>query len=83
MSESAAVAPLEPATLPGRLQAIYLPAEAAMAWWGVPDLVAALREHGLPGGRAATARFAVPAGRPARLGRDRGGGGCAGAARRP
>ncbi|MEU0074316.1 DEAD/DEAH box helicase [Streptomyces sp. NPDC006332] len=46
--------------LPGRLQATFVPAEGAMAWWGVADLDAAVRDHGLPAGRAATCRLALP-----------------------
>ena len=46
--------------LPGRLQATFVPAEGALAWWGVPDLDAVLREHGLPPGRPGTCRLAAP-----------------------
>ena len=45
--------------LPGRLQATFIPHENAMAWWGVPDLDGAVRDHGLPAGRAGTCRLAV------------------------
>ncbi|MEU9336279.1 DEAD/DEAH box helicase [Streptomyces sp. NPDC048290] len=46
--------------LPGRLQATFVPAEGAMAWWGVADLDTAVRAHGLPTGRTATCRLALP-----------------------
>ncbi|OPC81024.1 serine/threonine protein kinase [Embleya scabrispora] len=48
--------------LPGRLQAVFVPAESAMAWWGVTDLEPAVREHGLPEGRPSTCRLALPDG---------------------
>jgi SNF2 family DNA or RNA helicase len=47
--------------LPGRLQATFVPAEGALAWWGVPDLAATARAHGLPEGRPGTCGIAVPA----------------------
>ncbi|GAA4885038.1 DEAD/DEAH box helicase [Saccharopolyspora cebuensis] len=66
--------PLPPAALPGRLQATFVPAEGALAWWGVDDVPAALRARGLPEGRAGTCALAavvddrvVPAEVPARL----------------
>nr|CAJ42330.1 SNF2 related domain [Streptomyces steffisburgensis] len=46
--------------LPGRLQATFVPAEGAMAWWGVADLDGAVREYGLPVGRTGTCRLALP-----------------------
>ncbi|MCM6771869.1 DEAD/DEAH box helicase [Nocardia sp. CDC159] len=45
-----------------RLQATFVPAENAFAWWGPDDLDAALREHGLPGGRTTTCSLAAPEG---------------------
>ncbi|ABW09966.1 Non-specific serine/threonine protein kinase [Parafrankia sp. EAN1pec] len=45
--------------LPGRLQATFVPAEDAIAWWGVVGLDDAVREHGLPEGRAGVCRLAV------------------------
>lgn len=52
--------PVELTELPGRLQATFVPAEAALALWGVADLTAALRETGLPEGRPGRCRLAVP-----------------------
>ncbi|WP_227999168.1 DEAD/DEAH box helicase [Nocardia australiensis] len=45
-----------------RLQATFIPAENAFAWWGPDDLDAAVREHGLPTGRVATCSLAAPEG---------------------
>jgi SNF2 family DNA or RNA helicase len=46
--------------LPGRLQATFVPADDAIAWWGLPELEEAVREHALPEGRPGTCRFALP-----------------------
>ncbi|MCO1581182.1 DEAD/DEAH box helicase [Crossiella sp. SN42] len=43
-----------------QLQATFLPAEGAFAWWGPPDPAAALAAAGLPVGRAAECRLARP-----------------------
>lgn len=40
------------------LQATYVPAENGIAWWGVPDIPAALDGLGLPAGRPRTLRLA-------------------------
>jgi SNF2 family DNA or RNA helicase len=60
--------------VPGRLQATFVPAENAIAWWGVADLDDAVREHRLPEGRPGVCRLAVadrdavrPASVPVRL----------------
>ncbi|MGY2061681.1 hypothetical protein ACW9HQ_42980, partial [Nocardia gipuzkoensis] len=45
-----------------RLQATFVPAENAFAWWGPGDLDQAVREHGLPAGRTATCSLAAPEG---------------------
>lgn len=45
--------------LPGRLQATFVPAEDAIAWWGVADLDDAVGEQGLPAGRPGVCRLAV------------------------
>jgi SNF2 family DNA or RNA helicase len=45
-----------------RLQATFLPGEHAIAWWGVPDIDAALDAAALPPGHATTLRLAVPDG---------------------
>ncbi|EIV94537.1 DEAD/DEAH box helicase [Frankia sp. QA3] len=45
--------------LSGRLQATFVPAEDAIAWWGVAELDDAVREHGLPMGRPGVCRLAV------------------------
>ncbi|MGC4864936.1 DEAD/DEAH box helicase [Micromonospora sp. DT53] len=47
------------AELPGRLQATFVPAEDAIAWWGVAALDETVREHGLPEGRPGVCRLAV------------------------
>nr|AHA81988.1 Arm19 [uncultured bacterium] len=54
---SASTAPTN--QLPGLLQATFVPAEDAIAWWGVPELDEAVREHGLPEGRPGICRFAL------------------------
>lgn len=41
-----------------KLQATYVPAEHGIAWWGVPDISAALDAAGLSPGRTATLRLA-------------------------
>ncbi|WFE63004.1 DEAD/DEAH box helicase [Micromonospora sp. WMMD714] len=46
--------------LPGTLQATFVPAEDAIAWWGVEQLTEAVRAHGLPPGRPGTCRLALP-----------------------
>ncbi|APU15036.1 DEAD/DEAH box helicase [Actinoalloteichus fjordicus] len=51
---------LPAADLPGRLQATFVPAEGAVAWWGVPDLPAVLASRGLPAGRESLVRLAAP-----------------------
>jgi SNF2 family DNA or RNA helicase len=43
-----------------RLQATFVPDEAAIAWWGPAGLDEAVRDLGLPAGRSATCRLAVP-----------------------
>ncbi|GIJ70646.1 DEAD/DEAH box helicase [Virgisporangium ochraceum] len=43
-----------------RLQATFVPDEGAIAWWGPAGLDGAVRDLGLPGGRSATCRLAVP-----------------------
>ena len=51
--------------LPGRtprLQATFVPAENAIAWWGPDDLAGAVRALGLPDGRPGTCGLAVPDG---------------------
>jgi SNF2 family DNA or RNA helicase len=48
-------------SLPGRLQATFVPNENAMAWWGLPDQLAEAAERGgLPAGRPATCLLALP-----------------------
>ncbi|MCK2252506.1 MULTISPECIES: DEAD/DEAH box helicase [unclassified Crossiella] len=42
------------------LQATFIPAEGALAWWGPPDPAAALLAAGLPVGRSAQCRLARP-----------------------
>ncbi|MFY1587843.1 DEAD/DEAH box helicase [Micromonospora sp. WMMD734] len=46
--------------LPGTLQATFVPAENAIAWWGVTPLTGAIRAHGLPEGRPGVCRLALP-----------------------
>ncbi|SCG58596.1 DEAD/DEAH box helicase [Micromonospora halophytica] len=46
--------------LPGTLQATFVPAEDAIAWWGVEQLTETVREHGLPEGRPGVCRLALP-----------------------
>ncbi|MET4611363.1 SNF2 family DNA or RNA helicase [Rhodococcus sp. PvR044] len=47
---------------PRLLQATFIPVHGAMAWWGTDDVAAELVRLGLPQGRAASCRFAVPVG---------------------
>ncbi|MFG1785640.1 hypothetical protein ACGFIU_24675 [Rhodococcus oryzae] len=47
---------------PELLQATFIPVLGAMAWWGTDDVAAELARVGLPQGRAASCRFAVPVG---------------------
>ncbi|WP_245998487.1 DEAD/DEAH box helicase [Nocardia pseudobrasiliensis] len=45
-----------------RLQATFVPAENAFAWWGPGELDEVVREFGLPAGRTATCSLAAPEG---------------------
>ncbi|MFF3669716.1 DEAD/DEAH box helicase [Microtetraspora malaysiensis] len=45
---------------PDLIQATFVPDENAMAWWGTGQIAAILTSHGLPAGRSATCRLAVP-----------------------
>ncbi|WP_207934366.1 hypothetical protein [Actinomadura sp. KC06] len=46
--------------LPGLIQATFVPAENAVAWWGAGEIATVLKNRGLPAGRPATCRLAVP-----------------------
>ncbi|MFC7448841.1 DEAD/DEAH box helicase [Rhodococcus daqingensis] len=45
---------------PGALQATYLPEHGAIGWWGIADVAGGLGSLGIPAGRDATFRLAVP-----------------------
>ncbi|WP_231496450.1 DEAD/DEAH box helicase [Rhodococcus sp. UNC363MFTsu5.1] len=47
---------------PSLLQATFIPVLGAMAWWGTDDVAAELARLGVPHGRTAGCRFAVPVG---------------------
>ncbi|MFD4179919.1 DEAD/DEAH box helicase [Rhodococcus sp. NPDC058514] len=47
---------------PGLVQATFIPELGAMAWWGARDVAAEMARLGLPEGRAASCRLAVPVG---------------------
>lgn len=49
-------------SVPPKVQTTFLPSEHGFAWWGSADIPALLAEAGLPAGREATVRLAVPDG---------------------